>query len=208
MTEAEARAWAERLPDVPRETPVRIEQFLLLLMEESARQNLVSPGDMALLWSRHVADSLQLLLLARRGSWIDIGTGAGFPGMIIGLAQPDRPVVLVEQRAKRAAFLKDAAETLGAANIEVHQQRVEQVRAGPFAIISARAFAPLSRLLPLALHLSDSGTRWLLPKGRIAAMELAEARASWHGSFRLERSVTDPDSAIIVAERVGRKVSR
>ena len=113
------------------------------------------------------------------------------------------PVTLIEQRRLRAGFLERAAGDLGLVpNVRVLCANARQARAGPFDVISARAFAPLDRLFASASHLAADGTRWVLPKGRNAKSELDAARASWQGVFRLEPSVTDPDASIIVAERV------
>jgi 16S rRNA (guanine527-N7)-methyltransferase len=113
------------------------------------------------------------------------------------------PVTLVEQRRLRAAFLERAAAVLGLeGKIQILCANVRQLSAGPFDVISARAFAPLDRLFASAAHLAANGTRWILPKGKNAKSELEAARASWQGRFRLEPSVTDPAAAIVIAEQV------
>jgi len=207
MDEAEARAiLAERFA-VPRETFERIEGFLALLREENERQNLVSRSTLDQLWARHVLDSAQLLAFAddRQASWADLGSGAGFPGLIVGLLHPG-PVTLIEQRKLRADFLVRAAARLGISDkIRILCANAGQIALPPFGVISARAFAPLDRLLSLALHLSTPATVWILPKGRNAKSELDAARASWQGRFRLEPSLTDPDALIIVADQVERR---
>lgn len=178
-----------------------------LVRSEQERQNLVSAGTLPVFQQRHVADSLQLLPHLREGSLLDIGSGGGFPGLVLATATT-APVHLVEPRGKRAAFLNEAAETLGLAHVLVHACKVERVNIAPVATITARAVAPLSDLFAWAGHLADSDTLWVLPKGRSAASELAEARRSWQGEFRLVPSATDPEASIVIAENVRRRSSR
>ena len=211
MDEAAARAWVEREYDVPRETMKRFDDFAAYLREENERQNLVSRASLDHLWLRHMADSAQLLRFAPspEATWVDLGTGAGFPGLIVALLHCG-PVTLVEERRLRADFLRRAAESLGVA-VEIITGRVERLPKRPFDVISARAFAPLDRLLRLGTGLSTTKTLWLLPKGRNAQSELEALDPSWQGDFRLEPSVTDVDARIIVAEgvrRAGRGTSR
>jgi 16S rRNA (guanine527-N7)-methyltransferase len=202
MTEDEARAWLEAR-NVPRETFAPIERFLHFLREEAARQNLIAASTMGALWSRHVVDSAQLLDHSGPWeSWLDLGSGAGFPGLIVALLGTGR-VTLIESRAKRVGFLKEAASVAGVANrVTVVASRVETAPRARFDVISARAFAPLPKLFELALPFSDESTRWVLPKGKSAAEELEAARASWQGDFRLVPSITDSQAAIIVATGV------
>jgi 16S rRNA (guanine527-N7)-methyltransferase len=177
----------------------RLGKLVDLVREEAGRQNLIARSTLDTLWSRHLVDSLQLLRLAPEGPWLDIGTGAGFPGLAIAVAS-DRPVTLAEPRARRVQFLAAAAEALGIADrVTIHAGRVETLPRRSFAVISARAVAALPQLFAMAHPLSDADTVWLLPKGRSAADELAAAAALWHGEMRLEPSLTDPAAAIVVA---------
>jgi len=202
MTEAEAKLWLEREQNVSRETFDRLQGFIELLRDENERQNLVSASSLDQVWSRHIVDSVQLLRFAtEQASWADLGSGAGFPGLMIALFHPGE-VTLVEQRKLRADFLQRAADVLGLGSVRILCANARQLRAGPFDVISARAFAPLDRLFALATHLGTNQTRWVLPKGQNAKSELDAACASWQGDFRLETSVTDPSASIIVAERV------
>lgn len=203
MGEDEAR---QRL-DVPRETIGRLEVFAELLRKENERQNLVSKASLDRLWERHILDSAQLIRFAPpdAGLWLDLGTGAGFPGLLVPLFHPAK-VILVESRRLRADFLRTAASVLGIAErVEVVCSRLETVAASPCDVISARAFAPLPKLLALAERFSTPATVWILPKGRNAKSELDAARSSWQGDFRLEPSLTDAESQIIVATGVRRK---
>lgn len=203
MEEDEAR----RLLDVPRETLDRLDAFAELLRDESERQNLVSKASLATLWERHILDSAQLVRFAspHARSWLDLGTGAGFPGLMVPLFHPAN-VVLIESRRLRAEFLRTAAATLGISDrVEILCARLDIVSTRTFDVISARAFAPLPKLLGLAERFSKSGTIWILPKGRNAKSELEAARSSWQGDFRLEPSLTDAEAQIVVAGRVRRK---
>jgi 16S rRNA (guanine527-N7)-methyltransferase len=207
MDEVEARAWVERACDVPRETMARLDAFAALLRAENERQNLVSRGTLAELWLRHIADSAQLLRFAPAGaSWVDLGTGAGFPGLVAATLH-DGPVTLVEERRLRVDFLRRAAAVLGV-RVEILHCKAERIPHRPFDVISARAFAPLTRLLELGTGFSTTKSLWLLPKGRNAETELAALDPSWQGDFRLEPSVTDTEAQIIVAEGVRRGPDR
>jgi 16S rRNA (guanine527-N7)-methyltransferase len=202
MTEEEARAWLEAR-NVPRETLEAIDKFLAFLRDEATRQNLISASTLDSLWARHVVDSAQLMdHVPDWKSWLDLGSGAGFPGLIAAILGNGH-VTLVESRTKRIAFLREAAKIGGIAyRTEVIGSRVEAMRHRRFDVISARAFAPLPKLLGIAWPFSDKTTRWVLPKGKSAAEELEAARASWQGDFRLVPSVTDSEAAIIVASGV------
>lgn len=204
MIEEEARAWVRERFGVPRET--LLAEFGDLLRAESARQNLISAASFDSLWARHFVDSAQLIPLAEEageGVWLDVGTGAGMPGLVVALLV-DRPMVLVEPRSKRAEFLQRCADALGVSGrVMVEQRKIEAVRlAAPAAIISARAVAELSALLSSTAPCTDSSTVWLLPKGRAAQSEVAAARAKWQGSFHVEPSITQPESGIVVARGI------
>jgi 16S rRNA (guanine527-N7)-methyltransferase len=154
------------------------------------------------MWARHIVDSVQLLDLVGLGNWLDLGSGAGFPGLIVA-AVSERRVTLVESRAKRSAFLNQAAEILGIADrVEILGARAELLPQRTYAVISARAFAPLPKLLTIAHRFATDATTWVLPKGRGAHRELAEISGSWQGDFRVVPSVTDSEAAIIVARNV------
>lgn len=201
MDDAEAKAWLTEA-GVSRETVDRIDRFVALLVEENARQNLVSTASLAQVFSRHIVDSAQLWRLAPDAeSWLDLGSGAGLPGLIIAMLT-QAPVTLVESRRLRADWLRRAAECLDIINVTVEPARLDLVATSRAAVITARAFAPLPKLFTVAHRFSTNDTVWILPKGRSAAEELASIAGTWHGSFHMETSVTDPDSAIIVARNV------
>lgn len=192
--------------DVPRETMAPLEQFVAFLREENERQNLVSAASLNDVWQRHIADSLQLARLAPSGAttWLDLGTGAGFPGLLIPLVHSAR-VTLVESRKLRVDFLERAARVLGVeAQVEILCAKAEALDPRAFDVISARAFAPLDKILAIGSRFSSPGTVWILPKGRGAKSELDAACASWQGDFRIEPSATDPEAGIVVATGVRR----
>ena len=201
MDEAAARRWLVEELGVSRETLARLADFERLLREENERQNLVSAATVNRFWSRHVADSAQLLQFAHSdGSWLDLGTGAGFPGLVVARLR-QASTALVESRRLRVDFLRRAAAVLRV-EPEILHAPIERVATRSFAVISARAFAPLPRLLALAHRFSTENTLWLLPKGRNAKSELEAVRGAWQGDFRLEPSLTDADAQIIVATGV------
>ncbi|PSJ41570.1 16S rRNA (guanine(527)-N(7))-methyltransferase RsmG [Allosphingosinicella deserti] len=203
MTEDQAR---DAL-DVPRETLARLDSFVRYLTEENDRQNLVSRPSLESVWARHIYDSAQLLRFVpeQANTWLDLGTGAGFPGLIAAAMHPAN-FTLVEARRLRVEFLIRSAEILGVAErTDILLSKIEAVPLGAFAVISARAFAPLDKLLGLAEKFSTTDTVWVLPKGRNAKSELDAIRSSWQGDFRLEPSLTDSDAQIIVAREVRRK---
>ena len=203
MTEDDARAWMSA--NVPRETLARLEQLAGLILEEMPHQNLIAASTADHIWARHIVDSAQLVPLAPAGAkrWIDLGSGAGFPGIVAALMLPALHMTLVESRRKRIDFLQHLADALGISDrVTVAGQRLEMLEATSQDVISARAFAPLDRLLPLAHRFSHPETMWLLPKGRSAASELEAASGSWQGEFRIVPSLTDPEAAIIAGSQV------
>lgn len=179
----------------------RLTLLVSRLREESDRQNLVSASSLGSVWIRHIADSAQLLDCAPEEAsnpWLDLGTGAGFPGMVVAIMRPKMEVHLVESRKLRVEWLRGLVQECGLDRCSVIGSRVESVETAPYSIISARAFAPLDRLLKLAKRFSTSDTRWLLPKGRSAAQEVADLPKSLRSMFHVEQSVTDPEAGIIV----------
>ncbi|HZG09848.1 MAG TPA: 16S rRNA (guanine(527)-N(7))-methyltransferase RsmG [Allosphingosinicella sp.] len=200
MTEEDAKAAL----NVSGETLERLGRFVDLLRSENSRQNLVSHGTLPTVWARHILDSAQLLRFAPvSGDWLDLGTGAGFPGLVVAALRDQGLVTMVESRRLRVEFLQRAAEILVlGARAEIVCGKVEALPPRPYGVISARAFAPLDKLLRLGLRFSDPNTVWILPKGKNAQSELEGARSSWQGDFRIEPSVTDAEAGIIVAQGV------
>lgn len=207
VTEASARAWLTGLHDWSDSAGERLERLIAMLAEENGRQNLVSAASLGEVWRRHVADLAQLLVHVPRETslpWLDLGTGAGFPGLVIAALRPAQPVIMVELRARRVEWLRRVVDALGLANAQVAGCRVESLPDRKFGVISARAFAPLPRLLELSSRFSTADTLWLLPKGRSAQQELHEL-ADWRHMFHVEQSITDPEAGVIVGTLQGRK---
>lgn len=205
-SEAAARSWLESLPEWDLAARDRLETLVALLGEENDRQNLVSAASLAEVWRRHIADSAQLLRHVPRETsspWLDLGTGAGFPGLVIAALRPDCTVLMVESRSRRIEWLERARLALGLKRAQVIGARLEQVEAVEACVISARAFAPLARLLDLSARFSTNATVWLLPKGRSAQQELQQLEG-WRHMFHVEQSLTDPEAGVIVGTLAGR----
>ena len=199
-SEDTARRFCAERTDAP--GIARLERFATLLAEENERQNLVSSASLAMVWQRHFADSLQLLDHVPRETapWLDLGSGAGIPGLVLACARPDLAILLVESRKRRVEWLIRAAATLDLPNCRVLGARLETVETVPVRVITARAFAPLGKLLQLSARFSTRDTIWLLPKGRSAAQELAEQPPGVMAMFHVEQSRTDPDGGILIGQ--------
>lgn len=178
----------------------RLDRLAAMVVEENARQNLMSKASEQAIWLRHLADSAQLLRHVSRetGPWLDLGTGAGFPGLVIAAMRPELQIILVESRKRRVDWLVRAAAELGLPRCRVEGRRLEHVASFPAAVISARAFAPLTKLLALSDRFSTQDTRWLLPKGRSAVQEVASLPPEAARLFHVEQSTTDPEAGIVI----------
>ena len=200
---ADDRARALALTPVSRETLARLDHFVATRLAWQRRINLRAPSTEPKLWTRHIADSLQLLALAPEAkTWVDLGSGGGFPGLAIASALADRPgarVHLVESNAKKAAFLREAARVAGAP-AHVHVVRIEDFVenfASPVDVVTARALAPLAELLTAAYPLLKSGVVGLFPKGQDVGAELTEAAKCWSIQSTLASSLTDSKGQIV-----------
>tara|TARA_E500000305_G_C3996215_1_gene224673 strand:- start:679 stop:1308 length:630 start_codon:yes stop_codon:yes gene_type:complete len=196
--EDEAREYCRTLCDAA--AMERFDRFIPMLLDESARQNLISAASLDSVWQRHIADSVQLLAHVPHETslWLDLGTGAGFPGLVIALARPEMAIRLVESRKKRITWLESVRDHFDLSQCEVFGSRLEHVESFPAGVISGRAFAPLDRLVALSARFSTPDTHWLLPKGRSAAQELAMQPANVQRMFHVERSATDPEAGILI----------
>lgn len=178
--------------------------YVAALRQENARQNLVSPASLEHVWVRHIADSAQLLAHQPEncGSWADVGTGAGLPGLVIAILRRDLHVTLIEPRKLRTAWLEEMRERLNLAHTRIITGRAEDVR-DSFDAVSARAVAPLAELLQKTCHLGKPAARWLFAKGRSALDELDALPARQHRRwvFHVKHSLTASDARIIVCER-------
>jgi 16S rRNA (guanine527-N7)-methyltransferase len=195
--EQAARAFCAGLTDSA--GMARLERLAAMVIAENGHQNLIAKASEGSLWLRHLADSAQLLRGVSRGTspWLDLGTGAGFPGLVVAAMRDDLDVLLVESRKKRAEWLVRASAELGLRKCRVEGRRLEHVESFPTAVISARAFAPLAKLLALSARFSTQDTLWLLPKGRSAVQELASLPRRVSHLFHVEQSVTDAEAGIV-----------
>lgn len=200
--EISARAFVEGLTDAA--GMLRLEALSAALINENQRQNLISRPSEAQMWVRHIADSAQLLRFVPRETpsrpWLDLGTGAGFPGLVIAALRPEWKIVLVESRGRRVEWLEHMVRELDLGNCRVEGRRLELVEPFKASVISARAFAPLEKLLSLSAPFSTKATTYLLPKGRSAAQELQAMPRKIRGMFHVEQSLTDEEAGIIVSK--------
>jgi 16S rRNA (guanine527-N7)-methyltransferase len=205
------RARALAIVPVSRETAARLDRLVELLLEWQKRTNLIAPSTISTLWTRHVADSLQLLALAPEAKrWVDLGSGAGFPGLVVACALADIPgaeVHLVESNAKKAAFLREAARRANALAV-VHAVRIEdfvKTFSGQLDAITARALAPLQDLLTLAYPLMKTGAKGLFLKGQDVDAELTPASKCWSMDMELVPSKTNSRGRIVVVHGLHRR---
>jgi 16S rRNA (guanine527-N7)-methyltransferase len=202
------RARALELVVVSRETSARLDRLVELLLEWQQTRNLIAASTIPTIWTRHIADSLQLLELAPEAKiWVDLGSGGGFPGLVLACALADRAganVHLVESTAKKCAFLQAAADNLRLP-AKIHCQRVEDfIPAFPTTpdVVTARALAPLPELLELAFPLLKRGAKGLFPKGQHVVSELTAASKCWIIGHKVVPSRTDDRARIVVVDRL------
>ncbi|HEY0469332.1 MAG TPA: 16S rRNA (guanine(527)-N(7))-methyltransferase RsmG [Polyangiaceae bacterium] len=195
---------ALKLTPVSRETQRRLETYVDLLLQWQQKTNLIAPSTIPTIWTRHVADSLQLFdLVPDVRTWVDFGSGGGFPAIPIACALADKPgsiVHLIESNGKKSAFLREAVRTTGAP-AQVHMERVEKYVLGPVNsvdVVSARALAPLNVLCNQAFALIERGAIGLFPKGLDVAAELTEAAKYWKINATTVASKTSPDGCIVI----------
>lgn len=200
---ASDKAAALALTPVSRETEARLDRYVDLLMEWQAKTNLISPSTLPQLWTRHIADSLQLLDLAPSAKhWLDFGSGGGFPGVVLACALADREgasVQLVERNAKKAAFLREALRITGAAGSVILADIGDYVDSlsAPIDCVTARAVAPLHMLLNFTEPLMKRGARALFLKGQDVESELTEATKYWNIKYLLNESRTGGNGWIV-----------
>jgi 16S rRNA (guanine527-N7)-methyltransferase len=199
------------LTPVSRETEMRLDRYVDLLGEWQAKTNLVAPSTLPHLWTRHISDSLQLLALAPTAkSWIDFGSGGGFPGVVLACALADTPgatVHLVERNAKKSAFLREALRVTGSPGM-VHLSDIEDIVdrvAGPIDCVTARALAPLNQLIGFAEPLMTKGAKALFLKGQDVESELTEATKYWKMKPNLHSSRTGGQGWIVELDHIERR---
>ncbi len=190
--------------DVSRETWERLEAYVSLLLRWNRTINLISRSDEAQIWSRHIDDSLDLtrLLPSSFSHATDLGSGGGLPGLVLAIAT-NHPFHLIEADQRKAAFLREAARTVGAA-VTVYASRIEAAAPPPAPVITARALAPLSQLITWALpHLAPHGV-CIFPKGRASAAELSDAQKEWTMRVETTPSTLDPTACIYSISEIAR----
>jgi len=211
MPDPADKAAALALAPVSRETLARLEAYVDLLLQWQAITNLVAPSTLPALWTRHIADSLQLLDLAPNAqTFADLGSGGGFPGIVLACALAERPgarIDLVERNAKKAAFLREALRITGAAGEVHHRDIVDYVdsRTAPVDCVTARALAPLHQLLGFAEPLVRNGAKALFLKGQDVESELTEATKYWTIESALHRSRTGGDGCVVEVSGIVRR---
>lgn len=188
--------------NVSRETLLRIEAYRELLVLWNARINLVSASTIQNFWTRHATDCAQILDVAGSGvrSVIDIGSGAGLPGLILAALLSDRfddyRTCLVEVQPKKCAFLREAARALDL-KVEIENRKIEEVAPAKYDMVTARAFAPLSKLLELAQPYAQLGARPLFLKGEDVPKEIIEASTKWKFCYKTTQSITHNQGCVI-----------
>ena len=205
------KAAALALTPVSRETEARLDRYVDLLREWQAKTNLVATSTLPTLWTRHISDSLQLLDIAPSAKiWVDLGSGGGFPGVVLACALAETPgamVHLVERNAKKAAFLREALRVTGSPGT-VHLadigDSVDRI-AGPDDCVTARAVAPLHQLIGFAEPLMRRGAKALFPKGQDVEAELTEATKYWKMTSHLHSSRTGGHGWIVELDQVERR---
>jgi 16S rRNA (guanine527-N7)-methyltransferase len=205
------KAQALALTPVSRETETRLDRYVALLREWQAKTNLVAPSTLPTLWTRHISDSLQLLAIAPSAKiWVDLGSGGGFPGIVLACALAETPgalVHMVERNAKKAAFLREALRVTNAPG-KVHLadigDSVDRIT-GPVDCVTARAVAPLHQLIGFAEPLVRKGAKALFLKGQDVEAELTEATKYWKINPRLHSSLTGGQGWIVELDRIERR---
>jgi 16S rRNA (guanine527-N7)-methyltransferase len=202
------KAAALGLTPVSRETETRLDRFIELLREWQAKTNLVATSTLPNLWTRHVADSLQLLALAPKAKiWVDLGSGGGFPGVVLACALAETAgarVHLLERNAKKAAFLREALRVTNAPGLVHHADIVDTVDrlSGAVDCVTARAVAPVNELIGFAEPLVRRGAKALFLKGQDVEVELTDATKYWMMEPRLHSSRTGGQGWIVELDRV------
>ena len=208
--QAADRERALAMTTVSRETVEKLDVYVGLLNTWQATTNLIAPSTIASIWTRHIVDSLQLLPLAPDAKiWVDLGSGGGFPGIVIACTLNSPATVhLVESNAKKAAFLREAARVTGS-SAKIHNLRIEDFIKqfqGPADVVTARALAPLPELLGFAAPFLKMGAQALLLKGQDVEGELTQAAKYWKIEADLKPSKTDPKGRIMVVRSLERIV--
>ncbi len=190
--------------DVSRETSERLDTVILTLDAWRRRSNLIGPREWPQIWSRHVADSYQILPhIPETAHCVDLGSGAGFPGLVMSAARPTGHVTMMESVGKKCAFLRAAIEAAGL-NASVYQGRIEAAPPSDADIVTARAFAPLPKLLEYAWPWMKNGAMGVFLKGERWNEELTDARQSWNFAYEAIPSRTGGSGVILIVRELKR----
>jgi 16S rRNA (guanine527-N7)-methyltransferase len=198
-----AHAIPSDLHNVSRETLLKLEEYVSLLLKWNAKINLIGPASQGNIWSRHIEDSLQLVPLIPEAatSLVDLGSGGGLPGLVIAIVRPHLQVTLVEQDQRKAAFLKEAKSLLGLSHVVVEAKDIRLLN-GRFDVITARALSSLSNLLAMVAPLIHEDSACIFPKGASSATELEEAERQWTFDCQKKSSKTNAESMIITITKL------
>lgn len=205
ISEDDAKMWLREAAGVSHETMEQLEAFCAFVVEEAQHQNLISASTIGHIWARHIMDSVQLLQFLGEQpkadqQWLDLGTGAGFPGLVLAFLAPCH-FTLVKSRRKRCEYLQRGVDKFDLGNrVTVAHMRLENCNSFDCDVISARAFAPLGKTLALAKRFSTENTVWLLPKGQSGRNELENLPKKWHSRFHMKHSLTDDQAIILVGK--------
>jgi len=195
--------------DVSRETFAKLQYLTTLITKWTRSINLIAPKSVPEIWDRHIVDSAQVYNCAPTNwtHWLDLGSGGGLPGLVIAILDQDqRPITLVESDKRKCLFLSNARRELGL-NVQIINDRIENVEIGDADVLSARALAPLPDLLTFSDNLlMPSGTA-IFPKGARFQDELDQAGRAWHFEARAHKSLTNPDSRVLEISRIHRRES-
>jgi 16S rRNA (guanine527-N7)-methyltransferase len=202
------RETALRITPVSRETSERLDRFVAHLLKWQPVVQLVAPSTLTKIWTRHIADSLQLLPdIAGAKEVVDVGSGGGFPGLMLAVAAPDKNFHLIESDTRKASFLREALRVTETA-AKVYPERVESVakRIGTgIHMVTARAFAPLSALLEMTGPFFRHGAKGVFLKSQDVDDELTTAAKSWNVNFQLRNSLTDPRGRVLLIDKAERR---
>lgn len=205
---AKDREAALRITPVSRETAERLDRFVAHFLKWQQVVQLVAPSTLNALWTRHIADSLQLLPdIESAKEIVDVGSGGGFPGLVLAIAAPSKKFHLVESDTRKASFLREAAR-IADAPVTVYAERVESVAkriATDIHMVTARAFAPLSKLLELTEDFLRAGAKGVFLKSQDIDDELTTAAKSWNVNYQLRNSLTDPRGRILLIDKASRR---
>jgi 16S rRNA (guanine527-N7)-methyltransferase len=208
LSSGEQRDQVLRDYNVSRETSARLDSFVAELARWQKIKNLIGPSALPEIWSRHIADSLQLHAIApEQGLWLDIGSGGGFPGIVLAMLRTEHSlgqVHMIESNGRKCAFLRHVIRTCGLDAV-VHEGRIEAIMPSldlPAKFVSARALAPLAQLVDWSKALLRNGALGIFPKGQDVEIELGQVSTSWALSTELRQSQTDPSGKIVLVRMI------